>query len=231
MILTSVTNTGTAGPRPAAASAGGRTVAGWPGLQRLDFSTTDPLRAREFLDQVYGWRIRVIGARDLRTALTVTHVDTGSFAVSDVTLPADLMFEVTGWDALIVSTIIEGTARVDRAGGTDHYRPGDVLIGNFPLTRFFCQTHSVRCHNVVLPVSLLYAVAGLEAAPSDPLRFLSPHPASPPALTQWGNACDYADSLLADSEAASPLVISIAARLLAATALTVFPNTAADGPG
>jgi hypothetical protein len=80
-------------------------------------------------------------------------------------------------------------------------------------------------------VSLLYAVAGLGRKPSDPLRFLSPHPASPSARTQWVNVCDYADSLLADSESASPLVISVAARLLAATALTVFPNTATDGPG
>ena len=227
MIVTSVTSTGTVGPQPT----GDRTVAGWPGLQRLEFSTTDPLRAREFLDQFYGWRLRVAGARDLRTALTVTHVDTGSFAVSDVALPADLIFEVTGRDALIVSTIIEGTARVDRAGGTDRYGPGDVLIGNFPLTRYVCHSHSFRCRNVVLPVSLLYAVGGLERHPSDPLRFLSPHPASPPARTQWGNACDYAVSLLTDSEAPSPLLISIAARLLAATALTVFPNTATDGPG
>lgn len=189
------------------------------------------MRVREFLDKTYGWRLLVTSAQDHQTALTVTHVDAGSFAVSDVALPADLKFEVAGRDALIVSTIIEGTVQAHRAGGTDHYRPGDVLIGNYPRTGYICYTHSLRDHNFALPVSLLNAVAGLERTPSASLQFLSPHPASPAARIQWRNACNYVDGLLANSEAtASPLVLSSAARLLAATALTVFPNTATGGP-
>jgi transcriptional regulator GlxA family with amidase domain len=70
---------------------------------------------------------------------------------------------------------------------------------------------------------LLHAVAGTSA----PLRFLSPRPASPAARAQWSAVTQYVDGLLASPDAAlSPLVVTSAARLLAATALTVFPNTA-----
>ena len=78
---------------------------------------------------------------------------------------------------------------------------------------------------MILPLSLLHAVAGTGA--SGPLRFLSPRPASPAGRAQWIAVTRYVDGLLAGPGAAlSPLVITSAARLLAATALTVFPNTA-----
>lgn len=209
-----------------AAAAGDWTAGGCPGVRRLEFSTTNPLQARAFLYQAYGWRLRVTGVRDLRAKLTVARFEAGTFTVSDVTLPADLTFEVTGRDALIVSTIIEGTVRVDRVGGTDRYRPGDVLIGSFPGTRYVCHTHDFRGHNFALPVSLLYAVAGLEGIPFVPLRLMSPRLAGPAARTRWRDTCDYVESLLAEAEAVGPLAIAGAARLLAATALAIFPDTA-----
>jgi AraC-like DNA-binding protein len=217
-------------PRPAANPGCDETATGWAGLRRLEFSADDPMRAREFLARTYGWRLLVTGARDLLPALPMTRVDTGYFAVSDVTLPADLKFEVTGRDALVVSTIIEGTAQADRAGSTDCYGPGDIFISNSPQAAYVCYTHSLRVHNSAVPVSLLNAVAAVGTTPSVPVQFLSSHPASPAGRTQWRNACDYVDSLLAESEAASPLMFSVAARLLAATALTVFPNTATNCP-
>jgi AraC-like DNA-binding protein len=83
---------------------------------------------------------------------------------------------------------------------------------------------------VILPLRLLHAVAGTEPGSSAPLRFLSPCPAGPAARAQWTAVTRYVDDLLANPDAAlSPLVVSSAGRLLAATALTVFPNTVFPG--
>src|SRR5690349_3510462 len=76
------------------------------------------------------------------------------------------------------------------------------------------------------PQPLLHAVAG--RAPSAPLRFLSPRPASPADRTRWTNTSAYIDTLMASAEhwpETRPLIIGSTARLLAATILVVFPNT------
>jgi AraC-like DNA-binding protein len=206
-------------------------AAGWSGPQRLAFSTADPLRAREFLDDTYGGRLLVASACNGGMALAVSHVDAGSFALSDLTLAADLTFTVTGRDAVVISTVIEGTAEADRAEGTERYRPGDVLIGNFPQAEYVGRTHNLRRQALILPVSLLYAVAGTEPTPSGPMRFLSLHPVGAAARAQWRNTSQYAGSVLANPDAAaSRLIIPSTARLLAATALAVFPNTALTDP-
>jgi transcriptional regulator GlxA family with amidase domain len=70
-------------------------------------------------------------------------------------------------------------------------------------------------------------MAGTGPGTSAPLRFLASHLASPAARAQWSAVTRYVDDLLASPDAAlSPLVITSAARLLAATALTLFPSTA-----
>ena len=201
------------------------------GPRRVEFSTADVLLAGEFLDRNFGGRLLLNGSRDADTTFAVARVDAGAFAASDVTLGADLTFAVSGRDQVIVSTMTEGTAQVDRSKVTDRYQPGDVLIGNFPQADHACRTHRIGTHSVTLPVSLLYSVAGAEHVASAPLRFLSLHPASAAARTLWQDTSRYVDDLLANpAAAASSLLIQSAARLLAATTLTVFPNTAATGP-
>jgi len=220
-----------AATEPAPAARFLATASGWSGPQRLAFSTADPLRAREFLDDTYGGRLLVANAGDGGMALAVSHVDTGSFALSDLTLAADVTFAVTGRDAVVISTVIEGTAEANRAEGTERYQPGDVLIGNFPQADYACRTHNLRRQALILPVSLLYAVAGTEPTPSGPMRFLSLHPVGAAARAQWQNTSRYAGSVLANPDAAaSRLIIPSTARLLAATALAVFPNTALTDP-
>ena len=61
-----------------------------PGPQRHEFTTTDPMQAREYLDQAFGTRLLLRSSRDSMTRLAATLTDTGSFTVSDLTLPGDL---------------------------------------------------------------------------------------------------------------------------------------------
>jgi AraC-like DNA-binding protein len=201
-----------------------------PGPQRHEFTTTDPMQAREYLDQAFGTRLLLRSSRDSMTRLAATLTDTGSFTVSDLTLPGDLTLNVTGSDTVVIGTMIEGTVQFDRGKDTDRYQPGDVALGSWPgQASYTSQNHHLRCRGLILPVSLLHAVAG--RAPSAPLRFLSPRPASPADRDQWTNISGYIDTLMANPEAAaSPLITGISARLLATAILVVFPNTCDTDP-
>lgn len=199
------------------------TATPWPGPQRHEFSTTDPELAREFLNQTYGMQV-LVSNREGMTRLAATVTDAGPFTVSDMTLPGDLTFGITGSDTVSIDTVIAGTVQADRAKDTNRYQPGDVMLGSWPQASFTSRTHRVRGRALTLPVSLLYTVAG--RAPSAPLRFVSPRPASAADRTRWTNTTGYIDTLLASpAAAASPLIIGSAARLLAATVLVAFPNS------
>lgn len=198
------------------------TATPWPGPQRHEFSTTDPELAREFLNQTYGMQV-LVSNREGMTRLAATVTDAGPFTVSDMTLPGDLTFGITGSDTVSIDTVIAGTVQVDRAKDTNRYQPGDVMLGSWPQASFTSRTHRVRGRALTLPVSLLYTVAG--RAPSAPLRFVSPRPASAADRTRWTSATGYIDTLLASPAAASPLIIGSTARLLAATVLVAFPNS------
>ena len=203
------------------------TATAWPGPQRHEFTTTDPMQAREYLEQAFGTRLLFRSSRDSMTRLAATLTNAGSFTLSDLTLPGDLTLDVTGSDTIVIGTIIEGTVQFDRGKDTDRYQPGDVALGSWPgQASYTSHTHRLRCRGLILPVSLLYAVAG--RAPSAPLRFLSPRPASPADRTRWTNTSAYIDTLMASAEhwpETRPLIIGSTARLLAATILVVFPNT------
>jgi AraC-like DNA-binding protein len=187
---------------------------------------------REIIGQVYGGVALTTRNRNSTTGFALTHVDAGAFTANSVTLPGDLAFRVRDEGAVQVTTVIQGTMQAEWAKDTGGYQPGDVYLRNIPQAEFRAQTHDVRSRSIVLPPSLLHAVAGAEYTPPAPLRFLSMQPAGAAAQAQWQNTSDYADRVLANPEAAaSSLIIGNTARLLAATALATFPNTALPSPG
>jgi AraC-like DNA-binding protein len=208
------------------------TAGEWRGPQRREYSATDPELMREVIARVYGGVVLTTRNGNRAAGFALTQVDAGSFAANSVTLPGDLAFRVRDGDAALVTTVIQGTMWGEWAKDTGGYRPGDVYLRHIPQAEFRAQTHDVRSRSIVLPLSLLHAVAGAECTPSAPLRFVSMDPAGAASRAQWQNTSDYADRVLANPEAAaSGLIIGSIARLLAATALAVFPNTALPSPG
>jgi AraC-like DNA-binding protein len=198
-----------------------------PHLYRNEFTTYDLAEAREFLGQAYGDRLLTADVPAGGLVLAVSHTETGAFTVSEVALPADLTFAIDPSDQVTISTVTQGTVQIEHDQDIDRYQPGDVFIGNMHHTDPTIRTHGLLNRKVILPLRLLHAVAGIEPGTSAALRFLSPQPASPAARGQWSAVTQYVDGLLASPDAIlGPLVITSAARLLAATALTVFPNTA-----
>jgi len=203
------------------------TVKTRPDVCRNEFVTDDLAEAREFLDRAYRSRLLTADGPAGSPVLAVSHTETGAFAVSDVALPAHLTFAVDPSDQVIISTVLQGTVQVERGQDVDRYQAGDVLLGGVRHIGPPVRTRGLRNRNVILPLPLLHAMTGTEPGTSAPLRFLSCHLASPSARAQWSAVTRYVDDLLASPDAAlSPLVVTSAARLLAATALTVFPSTA-----
>jgi len=198
---------------------------------RTEFVATDLELAREFLDQAYGSRLLMTSSGESSAGLAVIHVDCGRFGLSDVAMPVDLTFHMAGQGAVVIATVIDGTLQADRSAVTDRYEPGDVFIANFPQAHYTVHTHGNRNHGVVLPLDLLATIAGPSAGRPGPPQFVSLHPVTTAARARWMRTTGYIGGLLADPDAAaSPLIIGSAARLLAATALTIFPNTALTDP-
>jgi AraC-like DNA-binding protein len=196
-------------------------------LSRIEFASSDPLEAREFLHRMRGARLQVRGIRHSGWQVSLTQVGTGEFSSSQVRLPAHLTFQVHGRDEVVINMILGGTVGIEHGQVSHRYRLGDVYVASYPRAEFTCHTHQLSNHTITLPQPLLTEVASTAPdEPGAPWGFL-PFVPTTSGTRQWRDAVRYVDGLLAEpAVVAAPLVLRSAARLLAATALTVFPNTA-----
>jgi AraC-like DNA-binding protein len=197
-------------------------------LRRIEFASSDPLEIRDFLYRVRGSRMLLNGTRDQGWRVSLTQVEAGEFSSSQIRLPANITFRMRGRDEVVIHTILGGTVRLDHGKASGRYQLGDVYVASCPRVAFTCHTHEVRSQAITLSQSLLTEVARVTPdPPGEPWEFLPFAPVAGSGARQWRDAARYVDGLLSDpAAAAAPLVLSSAARLLAATALTVFPNTA-----
>jgi AraC-like DNA-binding protein len=199
-------------------------------LRRIEFASSDPLEIQDFLYRVRGSRMLLKGTRDRGWRVSMAQVDTGEFSSSELRLPADLTFRMQGRDEVIIHTLLDGTIGLDHGQASHRHRLGDIYVASCPRADFTCHTHEVRTQAIVLPQSLLTEVT--RVAPDQagrPWEFLPFQSASSDGARQWRDVTRYVGALLAEP-AAAPLILGAAARLLAATALTVFPNTAITEP-
>jgi AraC-like DNA-binding protein len=200
-------------------------------LRRIEFASSSPLEIRDFLHRVRGSQARLNGIRDRGWRVSLTQVDAGEFSSSEMRLPADITFRMSGRDEVVIHTILGGRVKLDHGQASHRYQLGDMYVASCPRVDFTCETHEVRARTIILPQSLLTEVASSIADPAgQPWEFLPFAPVTGGAR-QWRNITRYLDGLLADPAAAvAPLVLRPAARLLAATALAVFPNTMVTEP-
>jgi AraC-like DNA-binding protein len=199
-------------------------------LRRIEFASSDPLEIQDFLHRVRGSRVLLNGARDRGWRVSLNQVDAGEFSSSEMRLPADITFRMRGRDEVVIHTILGGRSRLDHGKASHRYQPGDVYVASCPRVDFTCHTHEVRTRTITLPQSLLTEVAGVTPdPPGRPWEFVPFAPVTG-GIRQWLNITRYIDGVLANPAAtASSLVLGSTARLLAATALTVFPNSMVTG--
>ncbi|PWW20885.1 AraC-like DNA-binding protein [Geodermatophilus normandii] len=200
--------------------------------RRFRFATADRMEARDFLDRAYGARLRLGGFPDTGPLVTLDQVQAGALTLVDFRLASDLVFEATGQDDVMINTVLDGSMVYDSGKAGHGFRPGDVGIGNHPhMKDLVARSHALHLHTVGLPASLLTEVAGSDPAQDGwSWELLSLRPIDG-GDGRWRRTTRFVDDLLAEPEtAASPLLLGPAARLLAATVLTIFPNTAVAEP-
>ncbi|MEV0384696.1 helix-turn-helix transcriptional regulator [Nonomuraea sp. NPDC050643] len=197
-----------------------------------EFETDDPDLARDFLAAAYGTGVRISRDGPAQYRLRHRRVDAGAFCVESVAQSGRLNLLVEPLHAYIVSQTV--TARLERTcdGVGSRYVPGDVFLLNQPHLPYAVRRLPGRSSATILDPALLDQVA--DSGPERrawPIRFTGLDPISPAGAAYWRSTCAYVTELLANPVAtALPLPVGAAARLLAAAALTIFPNTALAEP-
>jgi AraC-like DNA-binding protein len=166
------------------------------------------------------------GFRMTRTAVGPVRLDRIRFGMS-----FDARSEPLG--VLAIAKLIAGRNRRESGGGERRYLPGDVYLSSQPEHPLMARIEDAEVSVAVIDPALPGQVA--EGEPGQirrPVRFTGYEPVSPEAARLWRVTYAYVrDAVLAlPGDPGQSLVAGNAARLLAATALAVFPNNALTDP-
>jgi AraC-like DNA-binding protein len=201
------------------------------GTGRIEFSTTDPDRTIDYLSSTYRTDLRVTRA-GRGYPFRHTRADGGSFAMDEVRLPLHLDLRQEPLGALVVVRIDSGKMERDCGGVSERFLTGDVFVDAEPTLPATLRLLGVETQTTVLDLAVLAQVAAASPArAAGPIRLTSFQPRSALAALQWQRTVTFLRDALENSEAsAQPLIRGSAARMLAATVLTTFPNTAIIDP-
>lgn len=205
-------------------------------LQRRELLTSDPAEVRAYLNRWYDTDVHVdfFGARTPRAEFSHRRIDMGSFALEEVSHPADAQIRADGTAGVVVVWVVSGRAEstIERAVGIAG--PGGVVLGSAGAIPLHVKTSDPRLKTTVIDPKLLTKVMS-DGNPNGQkvVRFTGAEAVSPAAARAWIRAHRFVEeSVLSNGAAVSPLVLAAAGRLLAATALAAFDNTtgSADEP-
>ncbi|MDR7275939.1 helix-turn-helix transcriptional regulator [Catenuloplanes atrovinosus] len=131
---------------------------------------------------------------------------------------------------LVVGRVRSGAITYRDSGRADHYGAGDVYLLGAPAQEYDTAVHTVDAEFARIGTGLINQLA--EAAPDragSPVRFTGYRPVTHTGALLWTQTYDFARHNAATA-ATEPLLADAVSRLLAATALTVFPSTALHDP-
>ncbi|MEU7842945.1 AraC family transcriptional regulator [Micromonospora sp. NPDC049114] len=197
-------------------------------VQTRGFDSRDPAAIHRFLASTYTPDLR-IRAGEAGYHLVHRRVDAGPFALARTGQSAHLDIQVGDMDGLIVCRT--RTAMVSRAcGGSAHrFGPGDAFLVTRPGQPLHLRWEPGEVELCVLDLGVLTQVAtAATARRPGQIRFTDLGGVTAPLARQWHRTTSYVIDVVAGipSGSAQPLVIGNAARMLAAAALAIFPNTA-----
>ncbi|HEY2206234.1 MAG TPA: helix-turn-helix domain-containing protein [Pseudonocardia sp.] len=197
---------------------------------RIDFSTTDASVAIDYYQDVYRTHMSFSGIRD-GVAYTHSRLGVELFAIDELQLPLNMDVTLDPFKSLIVINLQAGQYGRECAGTDECFVGGDVFIIADPHLPANLRLLDTKMQTTMLDLSVLAQVATTSPtrAPG-PVRFTGFQPISH-RLANWRRTTKYVHELLVNTEAtAQPLIRGAAARMLAAAALTTFPNTAVIAP-
>jgi AraC-like DNA-binding protein len=195
------------------------------------FETRDLEYAAHILSSRYG-NLKIDGhgrqgaVRLAQAALSPSvRLDHNSFAMS---------FDTSGTrlDVLLIGHLRSGRVAYHFDGGERIYQPGDVFLAVPPGHPYTARSADTDIDLAVIDPALPGRLASTAPGRAgQPVQFTGCDPVSPQAAQQWRATYAYVrDVVLTRPEASGqPLVAAAASRLLVATALATFPNTAFTG--
>jgi hypothetical protein len=198
---------------------------------RIEFSTTDSGLAIDYLSRTYRTSLRVTGAQDGHL-FRHSRADGGLFSIDDVRIPLHVGVQQEPLGALVIAKIDAGRLERDCGGVSERFLPGDVFVDAEPTLPATWRLLGANSQTLVLDLALLAQVAATSPNRAvGPIRFTSYQPRSRSAAQQWPRMLTSLRELLDNTQAvAQPLIRGNAGRLLAATVLATFPNTAIIDP-
>ncbi|MFI7117506.1 helix-turn-helix transcriptional regulator [Amycolatopsis sp. NPDC049868] len=198
------------------------------------FETTDYDQAGEYLTGVHGTSFRLSGGRD-GYCFRHNRMATDAFSITTSTLTDDIAFTVESMPTLLIARPRTVTVDFRSAGTEQRFGPGEVFLAakteHGP--PFWTRWRGGSNQAVVLPFSQLDKVAATgDARRPAPIRFTDLCPRTLVAAQHLASTIDYLTDALNDrpDSMSEPLVVGTAGQLLAATVLSVFPNTALTEP-
>lgn len=205
-------------------------------LERSHVEITEPADVDEFLEDVYGVKMRLtFKSREPHEGPLLTHIraTVGPVTLDDVTLAGRA--EVRPDPPHRVAAIWPATGCVTSACDGLHIEAaaGEVALLAQPHLPYRARFEDAHVTAVLIDPAVVAGVAtGLPRGQAPlPIRFKSLSPVDDAAARMWKDAVRYVrDSVLSDAALATPLVVGHASRLLAAVTLSAFPNTAAAEP-
>jgi AraC-like DNA-binding protein len=145
----------------------------------------------------------------------------------------DLDADIGPADALVFGVANSGSVGF-RTGQAEHWHAaGDPYLAAQPGRPRTAMVRGRDHDQVIIDSALIARVArGAPGRIGEPPQFTGFHPISPQAAQVWKSTCDYVrnTALAIPGSGAYPLVSANAGRLLAATALAVFPNSMLTEP-
>jgi AraC-like DNA-binding protein len=193
---------------------------------------SDVAEIREFLDTAYGVRLRLNQSRPPNAPLRHDRVDIGPITLDDVDLPGELQASSDPLNKVVAVWVNDGRVSGECGGLIGGAVADQVTLLSQPDLPLAVQSDDAHTTAVLMDPSLVATVASGKQGQDQPLiRFSSFLPVDDAAARLWKDTVQYVKNcVLANDDAATPLILGHCSRLLAAVTLATFPNTVAPEP-
>jgi AraC-like DNA-binding protein len=182
------------------------------------------------LNDSYG-RMR-IDARGERRGMRLSTAALGPVRLDELDFRMSLHADIAPRRTTFIVQLTAGKARYISTDGDRRYGQGDLFVTGHHEMAYDVTVEQARIEIAILPPALLSQVADIEPrAVTRPVRITGADPVSAAAVRTWETTSAYVRGIaLAADAGVQPLLIATATQLLAAAALTVFPNNAYTDP-
>lgn len=201
-----------------------------PAPVRHSFEATDVDQAEALLREQYGAMRLTPG--DGPFLMRFDRRRAGGVQLDRATMSMGLVAESEPLGALIVGRVVGGRLGYRRDGHETWYDCGDVFLVAQPDHEFESIVQRVETEHTVLHGRLLNEVAQAGRTSEGLVRLLGYQPTSPAAAALWERTFAFVESCLDAAPPVGhwPLVLGQLERLLATTAIAVFPSNALVEP-